>query len=199
MFFRSRRLRRQLDEAREKLAWQWLLAVLGESLAAQDADAILAAYIAKRSVEPQRWWAEAKLGNYWCLRYVAINYLLGTARPPDLRKSYFWLQCGAICADSASYWPTAHSQPETESSRRTREAENELWRVWEDRLLNSFATVSFKHWDKQNVAAHNWIDRLFDHIRRHHLPGPHERTELWRTTTLTDDLITRYAAQLPRQ
>ena len=198
MLFGSRRLKHQLDLAREEMAHQWLLAELGDSLADPDAAGkILAAYLAKRSVEPQGWWAEAKLGNYWCLRYVAINYLLGTARSPDLKKSYFWLQCGAICADSGSYWPSTHTLVESESSRRTRESENEIWSVWEDRLRTTLATVSFKHWDKQSKAAHNWFEGLFDHIRRNHLPGPHERTAHWRTTTLTDDLIRYYAAHVP--
>lgn len=197
MLFGSRQLKRLLDRAREEMAQQWLIAVLGDSLAGPDAAESLAAYLAKRSVEPQDWWAEAKLGNYWCLRYVAINYLLGTARPPDLRKSYFWLRCGAHCAHGEYTRPKARTRPETETLRRTLDSENEIWGVWEDRLRTTFATVSYKHWNKQSAAALDWYIGLIDHIRRNQLPLPQERTAQWRTT-LTDDLVRRYAAHVPR-
>lgn len=115
--------KKRVEEARISLARDWLVAALGESPTNTD----VAAYLAKRSVEPEGWWSEAKLGNYWCLRYIAVNYLLGTARPPDLEKSYFWLECGALCTDSSF-----SSFLISEANQQACERENELWTPWQD-------------------------------------------------------------------
>ncbi len=181
--------KKRIEEARTSLARGWLVAVLGDSPTTTD----VAAYLAKRSVEPEGWWPEAKLGNYWCLRYVAVNYLLGTARPPDLEKSYFWLHCGTLCADSI--W--VGSKSNNRQSRQACQRENELWTPWQDRMRSELAKASFTRWNKRSAAAQDWYRGLLGHIRRNHLPDPHERTALWRTTALTEEVIDRYAAYVP--
>lgn len=66
------------------------------------------------------------------------------------------------------------------------------------KMRDTLANASFKRWDKRNVAAHDWHMGLRDHIRRNQLPPPQERTALWRSTVLTEELIDRYAARVPK-
>lgn len=187
----SRKQNEKLEEARIQLTKAWLVGVLGDSATQSD----MAVYLTKRSVEPKGWWGEAKLGNFWCLRYVAVNYLLGTARPPNLEKSYFWLSCARYCADYPMFWREASSHAGTAHSKQT-EQENKFWEPWENQILIAFSTASPRRCNKLGDDALDWHSGLLHHIRANNLPNPQERTALWRANVLTEDLIDTYGAYL---